>query len=381
MPAPHGLTARHPLVTLRCPYDTRPRDSLRDGRPGTYPWGSVNLVTDVSTPHLGLHDDPSVLDGLHAVIAGERSMDQALLRDTGAVIHLWARAFPTLTPAYVLGPLRTYVNILVCLIDGGMTATLRARAGTVLADAALFTAFLSSLQVRHGETRAFYGLARDAAQEAGNRALLGHALAGLGSLYSTIPHNGARGDAKAAVALLQQADVASRDDAPPVTVAYVASTLAVHLAAAGDARGHDRAMMRATRALAEVRGDPRGRQGFTGADGGMRLYLEALGAGAVRARGAMLLDRPDAASALTSSVHRLTHPGQRTQVLADLAWLHLRRGELDEACRCAGRAVDDAREAAIPLHVWRVRSLRGLIRAPASHPAVRALDARLEGWP
>jgi len=341
----------------------------------------VNLATDASAPHLGLHDDPSVLGSLHAVISGTRSMDEGLLRDTGAAVHRWARAYPSLTPAYVLGPVRTYVNILVCLIDGGMTSPLRARAGELLADAALFTAYLSSLQVRHGETRAYFGLARDAAQEAGNRALLGHALAGLGTLYSTIPHNGVRGDNKAAVALLQQADVASRDDAPPGTVCYVATTLAVHLAAAGDGNGFDAAMKRALSALGQVGRDSRGRKGFTGADGGLRLFLQFLDAGAFEARGAGLLDRPGAAAALSAVVHRLPHPYQRTKVLADLAWLHLRHGELADACRCAAQAVEEARAAAIPLDVWRIRSLRGQITAPASHPSVRALDERLRGWP
>lgn len=68
---------------------------------------------------------------------------------------------------------------------------------------------------------------------------------------------------------------------------------------------------------------------------------------------------------------------QRAVFLADLATVHLRAADVDEACRIASDAADNLSLAGYATGMDRLRDLRAQLTPWNTHPGVRALDERL----
>ena len=68
---------------------------------------------------------------------------------------------------------------------------------------------------------------------------------------------------------------------------------------------------------------------------------------------------------------------QRSVFLADLATVHVRTGEIDQACQVAGQAADALAHAGYATGTDRLRTVRQLLAPWNSHPGVRTFDEQL----
>lgn len=90
--------------------------------------------------------------------------------------------------------------------------------------------------------------------------------------------------------------------------------------------------------------------------------------------------RFDEARAALTSADKMVAPDavkQRAVFLTDVASVNLHAGEIDEACRSAGRAVELLTQANYATGTERLREFRRLVEPWKTHPAIRDLDERL----
>lgn len=87
----------------------------------------------------------------------------------------------------------------------------------------------------------------------------------------------------------------------------------------------------------------------------------------------------EARVALTEALDRLPSDAvkQRAVFLTDLATVHLQSGDLEEACRVAGEAVEQLYQAGYATGSGRLREFRAAVAQYSATPSVRTLDEQL----
>ena len=258
------------------------------------------------------------------------TVDAATVRDLEAITAGYARMTEFVTSGSLIGPVLEHMRTITDLLRGPQPAALRRRLYVAAADASQLAGWLLFGLGQHEAARSYYGVALDAAREAGDRALAGYVL---GSM-SFIP--GQRREPVKALQLVQQAQRTASEGSPASLRAWLSALEAEHSATLGDAGATRTALDRAERAAdqAEHQQAPtwikyfdRGRlAGFAGV-----CHLR--------------LGRPDDAVApLEQALEGLPSATvkHRSVVLTDLATARVQQGELEEGCRLASESLEIA---------------------------------------
>jgi hypothetical protein len=212
--------------------------------------------------------------------------------------------------------------------------------------------------------REHYRLAVRLAERSGDRLLLPYQAGSLGAFAAE------RGDARAALALLEDARRRLPADAPAPARAWLAAVEAVARAAAGDRDGALTALDAAERAVDAGRGGAPPAWPWVFAFDGPKL------SGYRAACAARLGDVAAAEGALAAARPALRSPKAHAGALVGLAEAHARRREAGEACRLAAEALDVARGLDSERVAGRVRALRRRL-VPVRTAETAGLDERL----
>ncbi|MDA0564579.1 helix-turn-helix transcriptional regulator [Streptomonospora sp. S1-112] len=302
------------------------------------------LAVPVAPPpgDIGDHTAPT----LRAITGGQRRLDASCpARDLAA----GARAHVELTARTLARARRT-----------PFAADIAAAAG----EAAGFAAWLHADMDDTGTARAHYRSAVRAAR------LAGHPLLGAYMLGSLAFFETDNGDAAAGLELAGEAGRLVGAGAHPTAAAWLACVRAVAHAALGEPRAADRAIAAAEAAVARRdNADPPWPWVFP---------FDAAKVAGYRALAAVRLDRPaDARRAFTEAFGQAAPAAkQRGVLMVEMARAHLAAGDVDEAFRLAGEALDVGLRHGSDRLVSRVRGLRRSYRgAPAR--CLGDLDDRL----
>ncbi|MGH8903869.1 MAG: helix-turn-helix domain-containing protein [Egibacteraceae bacterium] len=317
-----------------------------------------------------------VAERIAHVLGGSARVDDRLLDGLHARTGRLGGAWDGLGPAVVLGPAMRHLDTLERLHSHSMTELRRRRLHAVSADAAALLGYLSHHMDRDADAVDFYTLAQRFARDAGDRALQAQVLGLKSWACSTFPSGGQRGDPKAALELLDQAD-ALASQAPPLLRARLAVRRSAEHALAREVTGW-RAFEIATRAVED--GDltePSG--GFLG--GRLAPGRVASSVAAVEGLCHTLFNQPRKAEIALIRTLRAADPSDVSHVallLGDLAAAYVLQREPEQACRSACAGLDVADPTGLTLAVQRVRGVRAQFPEPWTPLAcVRELDDRL----
>jgi len=313
---------------------------------------------------------------LERVLDPAVAVDPALVAAFADVTRGLAREYRRAGPARLLGVLRAHVDRAASHLDLPAPPGVRARLGSVVAEAACLTGWVLHVTGRRGEAHAYFVLGRDAARDAGDTVVQALATGAAASLFTTLTR-GTPGGSRVAARLLSQAVALVPDDAPAVGRAWLHGRLAEELAALDDAAGHG-AAVEVSRAAFAAAGDDRDERwaGVFSADGILAFWTPGgPGPDLVEAFGHGLLGDRRGVELLEPAVAREPRAAGRATLLGDLATSRLRLGDLEGAAVAATDLVDQARAGRVLGRVERARGLRR--RLPDGLPAVRELDERL----
>ncbi|MGH8903332.1 MAG: hypothetical protein ACRDYA_17090, partial [Egibacteraceae bacterium] len=286
-------------------------------------------------------------------------------------------AWDGLGPAVVLGPAMRHLDTLERLHSHSMTEAKRRRLHAVSADAAALLGYLSHQMDRDADAVDFYTLAQRFARDAGDNAVQALVLGLRSTACSTIPNGGQRGDTKAALELLDQAD-ALASQAPASWRAWLAMRASAEHAVAAEAASCWRAFETGLHAVeASVLDEPPG--GFL--DGLLAPGRVASHVAGVEGLCHMFGNQPGKAEIALIRTLRAVAPSDVEYVavlLSDLAAVYVLQREPEQACRSACAGLDVADPAGLTLKMQRVRGVRAQFPEPwAPLACVRELDDRL----
>jgi len=206
------------------------------------------------------------------------------------------------------------------------TSSSRSPLGSLTAETAGLAGWVAYLGGRQGRARAYFGLARDAARDAGDAAR--HAFA-LGSLAATSSVVFGRSSPRTPVAvrLLEQALSIVPVEAPPGARAWLAGRLAEERAAVGDRYEFQRNVDLARRWIAEAR-PAAGRPAVFSEIGVLTLWGPGgLGPERSAALGQLTIGDPAVVDSFTDLAGRSHGPVARSAVLLDLVKAHVAQGD------------------------------------------------------
>jgi len=315
--------------------------------------------------------------GATALVGGSDQLAHALggphqehlVDDLLALTRGYVQQWGTTSPTVLLPAVRTHLGVLQALSACSLSPSLAQRLWSVTSETAAVAGWLSVLLQNVGDGRAYYGLARDLAREAGDGPRLALALGAASSTYSPASRAGQGGDPALALHLLQEAAIAAGDHAAPQMLSWLHVRQAEECAAVGDAYAVDRHLDRAQSALgaASAQGD-----GLFGA-------FDLAWLSGFQGSCALLLDRPEQAATILEATRAsdLGLTSQRSAVLTDLAAAYARQGEVEHACSLMADSVAVAAQSHFAELVQRVMGARHQLAAWDGTPAVRQLDDQL----
>jgi hypothetical protein len=301
-------------------------------------------------------------------------VDDRVLDASAELTHRYAAQFEVLAPQPLLELVTAHLNQVGARLDLPAAPSLRARLGTIASETAALAGWLAVLSGRRGEAHSYFAFARDAARDADDPELHALALGSLASLYSALSTGAARGS-MVAVRLLQQSLALIPCNAKATARAWLAGRLAGEQALLGDAAGFARNLERSGAALAEAGADGDRPGVFTG--GALLSFWGKGGIGwdHMSAFGAAVLGDRRAIDRLAGLLPAVQGGVGRSNVLVDLATVHLQHGEVDAAAALAVRTVALSAAGGWNARLQRVAALRE--RMPLDVRAVGDLDEHL----
>lgn len=293
------------------------------------------------------------------------TVDSVLLDSLDEATLDLAKGFYTARPQDLLGLARLHVNRLESLTQLSMAIDHRHRLGSMISDAAALAGWSALDSDRKGDARAYFGLARDAAREAGDAVLHALAVASIGVYHA--PAYGGMADG-ASTWHLRQAGGRLPQAAPDYARAWIAAHLAKEEAATGHTYAFHAALELVDHAL--ERADPREPVGSFWSDEAWFGYLGIHGwREGFRARGLAYLGHGDAGALIVRLLANAMDPRAVARLHLSLAEWHLGRDEPEQAATAATGAL-----GATPAWDAQARNLRRRLKPWETLPAVKELD-------
>lgn len=298
------------------------------------------------------------------------AIDPMAVRAYGEVLHRAANLGPPVRPGDVQPVVDAVLDRLVEAQQVGVPAALDRRVGQLVSDAACFAGWLRYDGGRAGAVRSYFGLARDAAHEAGDQTRSALTLASLAITWSPAVDGGS-GDARRSLVMLEQAAAALTALPPHRAAAWVsanAAACAARLGAPETFRVHrERAAALASRSVEPSDGLWHGFPPRSAEDDWLDDYFS---------RGLVRLGDPLAEDTVRGIAESSQHRHRTADAHALLMDLYVGTGAYDAAADAGLRALLTARDAGLGRQRRRIVGLRSL--APRDEPAFTALDAALD---
>jgi tetratricopeptide (TPR) repeat protein len=311
-------------------------------------------------------------------LSGPAAVTTGWLAAADEVTATYVRAYHQVPATALADAVDSHVDRLVARLSASLTPSLRRRLTSAVADTAGLAGWLSVDLDRPARARGSFTLARDAAREADNPALLGAALGSLSAVYSPIPRGLRGGDPNAALALMQQATIAATGG-PPLLRSWLHARHAEAAALLGDHRAAAHALDQASAALTAADRHTSDGPTRTFSRHGYLANWDAERIEDYRGFSLTLLGRPrEAMPALARSL-AATPEGSRARLYTatNLARAHAASGQPEQAAALCREALDAALNSGSTIGVERVRGARDLLNAWAREPFVRRLDQQL----
>ncbi|MGH8906427.1 MAG: hypothetical protein ACRD0K_07915 [Egibacteraceae bacterium] len=302
-------------------------------------------------------------------------LDASWLREAESMTDLLAHAYRTTAPGIISGPVLAHMDKLRSYIGAPGLPADRARLDHAIADVASFAGLLQfRLDLLDASARCF-GIAERHAREAEDSALLAQVLGAKSYLYSTVVSAGLRGDARAALSTLEQANDLIPADAPRRARALLLARLAEERASVGDSEGCHRALSGAESLLDGPNDDDT--LGFFGNNGLYSLWDEAYFDG-FRGVCGVLLSEPATVDVLSDTLAHTTSTVRKAIVLTDLAGAYAGVEMPELAAGTLGEARDLTVDIRFPLAMQRIMGTRARFNPCWTQMrCVRELDDRL----
>lgn len=331
------------------------REVLRRLAAGAYfPVGGAVLLSNGSPRRIGASD----LAHVEAVSAGLADM------------------YTTVPSEALIGPVGAHLEDATRLLRESVPSVHLPWLHTLIGDLGVFLGYLSFNERRLAQAKAYLGLAKGHAREAGNTELLARVSVASGCASSNIA-SGQRAPSQDALKLLEEADGLARRASPRLQALAIAH-LSEERAVAEKPYGSDEAFARSQEAFAvSERAEPAPHHPCAVAD----YYSLSNGEGLAGYQGIreVLLGRGEqAAETLTAALGKTQAPRRRVVILADLGEALVQQDEPDESCDRLSQGYAMCQAHHFPFGVQRIVGVR--LRFPrrfAGLDCVQGLDEQL----
>ena len=298
---------------------------------------------------------------LAAALRDPQRVDARLLDDLAGLARDYARRVQDVAPGNLLAPVGKHLDVVQRLLVNLPDTDLRRRFLSVASDTATLAGWLSSRLDNQGDARAYCGLARDLATEAGD---------GIRRAQALVIASDVTNDAGRAISMLDEAERAAGAWASPLLRTWILARRAEEHATVGSARSSDRDIGRAEHIFGASRAET---------DGLLSGWDAARLAGYRGACAVSLRRSVDAAQVLSAAVAGAA-PNQlanRAKFLTNLAAAQVQRQQIDEACASLAGALGIAVRAGLAARTQHIRRVRRSLNRWRRIPAVRQLDEQL----
>jgi transcriptional regulator with XRE-family HTH domain len=301
------------------------------------------------------------------------NVDLSSANALGDLLHSYASAYGSVPPAELQPVVLPILDMALEAQDAGGPAAVQARLGQVTSEAASFAGWLAYDLGSSGPARALFTLAGSAARHVDDRTRWAFALASEGISYSPTVDGGA-GDARRALALLEQADALLAGQPPHWARAWVNAQAAAKAARLGrDPDFHIRTELAlAVQEKTSPEESPTGFYHWFPTRSREPDYLDDY-----RSGGLTRLRHPDAVDLLTGIVATTSHGHRMAEAQQNLMQLHIQNDDLDAAAAAGLAGVAAARASGLERWVRVVRGVRNLV--PLSEPRFVELDEAIAG--
>jgi tetratricopeptide (TPR) repeat protein len=304
---------------------------------------------------------------LSAALAQPRRLDDTAMRDLEAVTASLESQYATVAPVTLTGAVQGHLATLTQLLDGHPPVQLQTRLYSLAGEVAGLAGWLSADMGQHDRALIYFDNGIKAAQEAKDQALGAYLLGSVTTLPAFREHS-----PQATIHVLREETRGFRaHDATPATRAWLASLDAEASAMLGDASGALNALEHSEAAI-EATEDTDGVRPIVSFFDRARLAGEQ-GLCYVRLR-----RFDDAKTAFQTGLAQLDASSKiRARLLTGLATVHVRQGEIEQACRIAGEALRIATRTRTALSLQQVYDVRRQLERWQDSRPVRELDEQL----
>jgi tetratricopeptide (TPR) repeat protein len=273
----------------------------------------------------------------------------------------------TVAPVTLTGAVQGHLATVTQLLDGHPPARLQTRLYSLAGEVAGLAGWLAADMSQHDRALIYFDNGIKAAQEANDQALGAYLLGNVTTLPAFREHS-----PQATIHVLREETRGFRArDATPTTSAWLDSLDAEASAMLGDANGALNALERSQAAIEATEDAGRVRPIVS-------FFDHARLAGEQGLCYVRLRRFDDAKAAFKTGLARLDASSKiRARLLTGLATVHVRQGEIEQACRTAGEALRIATRTRTALSLQQVYDVRRQLERWQDSRAVRELDEQL----